>query len=766
MAALIAAAALGCTPQGVEGQRFEPYVFEANSGDTVHAELGRFEVPLNRASSTAETLELVFVRFPATTAEPGPPIVYLAGGPGGSGIATARGSRFPLFMALRELGDVIAFDQRGTGMSAGPSPATCPLSRQYPSSSPLEREPLRELTLAVARQCGELWREEAVDLSAYNTVESADDLAALASALGEPSIRLWSISYGTHLALATIRRHPGLVERAILAGVEGPDHTVKLPSQWDGQLTNLERLIAADPEAAAEFPDLRGLIAGVLARLEREPAAVEVIRTNSSTNSADTLRMSVSRFRVQARTIDLLRDPSSMITVPYLYQRMARQDFSAFAGSPGVGGFSAMAEAMDAASGMSAERRARFLREESETLLGGGAQLTGGDMAEALGIGDLGDGFRAPVRSAIPALFISGTLDGRTPQGNAEEVLSGFPNGRHLVIENAGHSDDLFLSSPRILEVMKAFLADRPLPTERIAVEPPRLADGRLPPSLSAELAGALAGAYMRGPGDVWRVIQGGTTRSLDEDGRETARTTGLSVRLRGNGFPLRANQDTTFALDFAGADVNFRFVRDNQGRVVRLDFTNSAGETVPLTPTTWEAVAFVEGEAWLLAEPLQLAAGETCDRVFPIETSVLRGAGSIRADADGWRAGLGDDGFVDFEDAFDGSPIGGVAYAWTSVHADAETEAELRIGTDDDARVFLGDELVYAFDGARHAWEEQDTVPIRFAAGANPLLVKVCNRDSDWRFNLRITDAEGRSLVRDTRPGQVSLRATAGDEG
>ena len=58
----------------------------------------------------SNVIELAFVRFKSTATNPGPPIVYLAGGP-------AYGSRFPLFMALREIGDVIAFDQRGTGYS-------------------------------------------------------------------------------------------------------------------------------------------------------------------------------------------------------------------------------------------------------------------------------------------------------------------------------------------------------------------------------------------------------------------------------------------------------------------------------------------------------------------------------------------------------------------------------------------------------------------------------------------------------------------------
>jgi hypothetical protein len=39
----------------------------------------------------------------------------------------------------------------------------------------------------------------------------------------------------------------------------------------------------------------------------------------------------------------------------------------------------------------------------------------------AWGSPDLGDDFRAPVKSNVLALFISGTLDARTPVSNAEE---------------------------------------------------------------------------------------------------------------------------------------------------------------------------------------------------------------------------------------------------------------------------------------------------------------------------------------------------------
>ena len=52
---------------------------------------------------------------------------------------------------------------------------------------------------------------------------------------------------------------------------------------------------------------------------------------------------------------------------------------------------------------------------------------------------DLGDDFRAPVESDAPTLFCAGTLDGRTPIANAEEVRRGFRNSRLIVVEGMTH---------------------------------------------------------------------------------------------------------------------------------------------------------------------------------------------------------------------------------------------------------------------------------------------------------------------------------------
>jgi pimeloyl-ACP methyl ester carboxylesterase len=63
-------------------------------------------------------------------------------------------------------------------------------------------------------------------------------------------ISLLGISYGTHLGLTAIKRHPGAIHRAILAGIEGPDPTLMLPSAQQRHLEFLAAASSKDPVAA------------------------------------------------------------------------------------------------------------------------------------------------------------------------------------------------------------------------------------------------------------------------------------------------------------------------------------------------------------------------------------------------------------------------------------------------------------------------------------------------------------------------------------
>jgi pimeloyl-ACP methyl ester carboxylesterase len=454
--------------------KIKPYTFENDKGEKVASEFGTLFVPENRSDPQSNLIELAFVRFKSTAKNPGPPIVYLAGGPGGSGIGTATGSRFPLFMALREIADVIAFDQRGTGYSK-PN-----LGCYEQISLPLDVAPSREAVIKAlnenARECISYWKDiQRVDLTAYNTNESADDLEDLRKALGANQISLWSISYGTHLAFATMRRHPKSIHRGILAGTEGPDHTYKLPSNIQKHLEDLAGVIKADPAIGKDIPDFLGMMKSVFDHLDSQPETVEI----TDPRTKQKVKVTVNKFVLQYIVANNI---GTTVTerFPALLYRASRGDYTNPAqvwlneSRRPIG--SAMSYMMDCASGQTAARRERIAREAKGTLLEDVFNFPFPDVCQEWKAPDLGDEFRAPLRSDVPVLFISGTLDARTPVSNAEEYRTGFTNSTHMIIEGAVHSDPLFLSSPKIKEGMMEFLRGQPVTTTKIAGPPIKFA--------------------------------------------------------------------------------------------------------------------------------------------------------------------------------------------------------------------------------------------------------------------------------------------------
>lgn len=435
----------------------------------IDAEEGRLRVPERHRDPGGREIDVHFVRFRSTSERPGPPIVYLAGGPGGSGTWSASGDRFPLFQRMREVADVVALDQRGTWSTA--SYMVCPGSWSYPLDRPLEGATLEAALAPFLRECADHWGA-AAELSAYNTLESVADLEALRVALRAEELTLWGISYGTHLALAYLREHPEKVHRAILAGVEGPDHTYKLPARVDEVLRRVDAAIRDDPEASAAVPDFIGSLEELIARLEQEPVAVEVQHPETGAPVSvvvgpEDVRRAVFSSLGEREDIEQLLENG----LPVL-----RGDLT------GVARFAiedrldnrelVMSLSMDCASGASDERRAE-IRAQEDTAHLGNPNIELAAACAGWPVEELGDRFRSAVRADVPVLFISGTLDASTPPANAEDVLPGFPRGHHLVIEGGSHDDDLFLSSPKIADAMIGFLRGEE-PPPRIVLEPLR----------------------------------------------------------------------------------------------------------------------------------------------------------------------------------------------------------------------------------------------------------------------------------------------------
>lgn len=443
---------------------WQPYTYNMRDGTPVtDAERGRLSVPENHSRPNGNRIELSLIRFRSTASTPGPPIVWLAGGPGDFGSDDIEGPYLQLVREFQKVGDVIALDQRGTGLSE--PRLTCPDNVvELPLDRPLDRDSFVDAYLEVSRKCAQYWTSQGVDLSAYNTAENADDIEDLRQALGVERVHLYGGSYGTHLGLAVIRRHPQSIDRAVLSGVEGPDQTWKLPSVIETHFAEVAR-------AHGETIDLLAMMRRVLARLQSAPVTVDVESDDGTT------RIVVGAFDLQMANLYFLGDLDNIRQLPEIYAAMDAGDYSLLGsvamGFRRVSVGTAMYFCMDCASGATDDRMRRIDSESALplSLVGKALNAPFPEVCEAWPYRELPDDFRSPLVSDLPVLFVSANLDGHTPISNTSELMPGFRRAFHIVVENATHQY-LEFAHPDIVGMMADFLKGNP-PDRSVVTAPP-----------------------------------------------------------------------------------------------------------------------------------------------------------------------------------------------------------------------------------------------------------------------------------------------------
>jgi len=465
-------------PSTAPAVRWEAYTTRGADDQPLSGEIGRIRVPENRSKPDGKQIEIAFVRFRTENPEPGPPVFYLVGGPGPSGIEHCVGPATGRMLRLLEHHDVIGIDQRGTGLSRPNLEEGVRFEYELPTDRPVSREDVIVAYSAAVERCVAHWTAQGVDLSAYDTIENADDVDDVRRALGIERILTWGESYGTHLSLAYLRRHARHVARSVLIRVEGPDHTWKLPSTSQRHLERLHELVAADPALAESLPDLLGTVKRLLAELTEKPVTVV-----SGQDSAE-MPVVIGPFDLQSYLANSLGLAFQLRDVPAAVAGMARGDWStlgtfALESRRGEVG-SAMALMMDCSSGASAARLALIAKERGDpaNLLSDAVNVPYPGACVACGSPDVGDAFRRPLECDVPVLFVSGDLDARTPPENVDELKSGFPNHAHVLVKNAGH-ESIEMLSPEYRALLQDFLRGKKVASQVIELPAPRFRPAR-----------------------------------------------------------------------------------------------------------------------------------------------------------------------------------------------------------------------------------------------------------------------------------------------
>lgn len=463
---LLAALPLLSQAQGIS---FRPFEFQLIGDLKIKAERATLTVPENRQRASSNKIELAVVRLKSTAPHPGTPIVYLAGGPGGSGIAAARSQRYAVLRELQKIADVLLLDQRGTGQSKP--------SLELQTESPIPQSVLDNATdhptsvqqmVERIKQAHQTLQKTGIDLNAYNTAENAEDIEDLRKALGTDKISLYGYSYGTHLGLAYLKKYDKNVSRCVFGGVNGLHQRYRYPSDADTIIHRIDGFIAQNPKLRKQIPDFSGLVRKVLQQLENQP-----VKTSIQVQGKP-VSLTIFEADVAIACILNMGETAFIREMPQLFYQMSKGSFQRMAElcyqtikRPPTG--TMMTFTMHCASGVSDERLARVRSLVSSSIFGNAINypFMNEGFCEAVQVQDLGNEFRQNVKTDVPTLFLSADLDGRTSINDAEEVLKGFSRSSHVIFHGVSHD----LNIAESIGLITDFFNEKTIKNQHVTVE-------------------------------------------------------------------------------------------------------------------------------------------------------------------------------------------------------------------------------------------------------------------------------------------------------
>jgi len=245
------------------------------------SDCGYVTVPEFHKQPGGPTIQLAVVRTRSTGDNPAPdPLFMEQGGPGGSTLdiypAVAIGA-LPNMQTLLKTRDLVFVEQRGTRHSK-PS-LLCPEQTVANVATLRGLQDKKDVTFL--QECHARLQAEKINFDAFNTVENAADMYAVAEALGYDQFNYYGVSYGTLLGqyvIAQAKEHPVKLRSAIIDAVVAPDvdFNGKSGDTASYALRNVFTGCAQDEVCNRDFPNLESVFLGLVDQLNRQPITVTV----------------------------------------------------------------------------------------------------------------------------------------------------------------------------------------------------------------------------------------------------------------------------------------------------------------------------------------------------------------------------------------------------------------------------------------------------------------------------------------------------------
>lgn len=435
---------------------------------------GWLTVPAEHANpNDGRTLRLgvAIVRSQAEVVAPDP-LILLQGGPGGSSIDVFMTYLFPPLQAPSPLvadRDIIIFDQRGTLYSEPflNCPEYLTLTEDTLAEN-LTREESDRLANKATDGCVQNLRDQGVDFSVFDSIENAADIETLRTALGYDQINLYGVSYGTLLALHTMRDYPTGLRSVILDSVV-PTQVNYLPDvlqSWQRALDAFFEACRIDAACNRAYPDLETTFYDTLVALNANPVMLTIDERDPFTRQATGRQVDalLTGDTLLMMTVQVLYSTESIPLLPKLIADIHDQGDStllrtywslvAFDGTFATAMYHATMCAEEPGSTDFAFNTDGVRPEIVDSLLNDTTSTE--HFCQVIQVPALAPGANEPVVSDIPTLVINGHMDPITPPAYGELTAQTLSRSYVLTTPNGGHGSGL--SGKCMAGVMLAFI--------------------------------------------------------------------------------------------------------------------------------------------------------------------------------------------------------------------------------------------------------------------------------------------------------------------
>ncbi len=416
-------------------------------GDSNDVACGHLTVPLDPSGTTTGTIALAMRRHRSPVGESKDAAIALAGGPGQSAIPFV-GDFAEILGPIASTRDLIAFDQRGTGLS---HPLSC---------AAFEHANRRLSPTAVAICAGQIGETRGL----YTTADTVADIEAIRQAGGYEKLVLYGTSYGTKVAERYAQEYPSRVEALVLDSVVPPNGPEAFSETTFGAVGRVLRQLC---EAGA-CAHITSNLASDLARLVKRMGSGSV-RGHRIDGEGKAETTTISSNDLVGILMEGDFDPILRAEFPAAVHSAVSGDTAALArlvarAQGGGKGEESLSEGFDTPLYFSTicdetafpwNRSASAKTRLKEGIAALEAQPSSAfapfTRANALALGDVPVCASWPLTPEgpeagwgplpnVPTLILSGANDLRTPTANAQAVAAQIPDANLLVVPNTGHS--------------------------------------------------------------------------------------------------------------------------------------------------------------------------------------------------------------------------------------------------------------------------------------------------------------------------------------